>query len=396
MGVVPTVAFNQTSRRGGRFYMGSSSASATPPQWQQEMAYVRSQLNALTNLHRMNIGNIPEERTVKRIDGPSNCHGGQSNCLRFSNLRGKSTVMIDGLLIPLSKRFQGGLASLVEESPQTHLSILKYHRPRKITKSILEIVGRYILNNRATNQNPTYTTVQTRLHQTVRITHLTENLTVSVLFRRLATIIPPRPNHKNNTQCWLDGSKVAETGRDSKVRRLNLVRTVEVIHTNCISRGTFIKTKAYGGVIHTNTVMPGGSFILTITMRGPFIQPNNREGHSYKLYAERLQTSMLRGSMIKRALARALRRLRMGKGIWGLGHILLNWARSQIKAKATLSFSQIDSRQGHPLRKDLHLSGYVEVRYDDPEKRMVSEPIEMTQEFLYFDLASPWEQHSDG
>ncbi|XP_060171172.1 uncharacterized protein LOC132602235 isoform X2 [Lycium barbarum] len=61
MGIVPTVAFNKTSRRGGRFYMGSSNASAPPPQWQQEMADMRSQLNALTNLYRMNIGNIPEE-----------------------------------------------------------------------------------------------------------------------------------------------------------------------------------------------------------------------------------------------------------------------------------------------------------------------------------------------
>jgi NADH dehydrogenase (ubiquinone) Fe-S protein 3 len=47
--------------------------------------------------------------------------------------------------------------------------------------------------------------------------------------------------------------------------------------------------------------------------------------------------------------------------------------------------------EGHPLRKDFPLS-----RYDDPEKRVVSEPIEMTQEFRYFDFASPWEQRSDG
>ena len=54
--------------------------------------------------------------------------------------------------------------------------------------------------------------------------------------------------------------------------------------------------------------------------------------------------------------------------------------------------------EGHALRKDSPLSGYVEVRYDDPEKRVVSEPIEMTQEFRYFDFASPWEQmaRSDG
>uniref|UniRef100_E1CBH2 NADH dehydrogenase [ubiquinone] iron-sulfur protein 3 n=1 Tax=Cycas taitungensis TaxID=54799 RepID=E1CBH2_CYCTA len=54
--------------------------------------------------------------------------------------------------------------------------------------------------------------------------------------------------------------------------------------------------------------------------------------------------------------------------------------------------------EGHPLRKDFPLSGYVEVRYDDSEKRVVFEPIGMTQEFRYFDFASPWEQmaRSDG
>lgn len=46
--------------------------------------------------------------------------------------------------------------------------------------------------------------------------------------------------------------------------------------------------------------------------------------------------------------------------------------------------------EGHPLRKDFPLSGYLEVRYDDSEKRVVSEPIEMTQEFRYFDFTSPW------
>lgn len=50
--------------------------------------------------------------------------------------------------------------------------------------------------------------------------------------------------------------------------------------------------------------------------------------------------------------------------------------------------------EGHPLRKDFPLSGYVEVYYDDAEKRVVSEPIEMSQEFRYFDFSSPWEQTS--
>ncbi len=47
--------------------------------------------------------------------------------------------------------------------------------------------------------------------------------------------------------------------------------------------------------------------------------------------------------------------------------------------------------QGHPLRKDFPLTGYVEVRYDDEKKRVVYEPVKLTQEFREFDFESPWE-----
>ena len=47
--------------------------------------------------------------------------------------------------------------------------------------------------------------------------------------------------------------------------------------------------------------------------------------------------------------------------------------------------------EGHPLRKDFPVSGYVEFRYDDSKKRVISEPVELAQEFRYFDFASPWE-----
>lgn len=46
--------------------------------------------------------------------------------------------------------------------------------------------------------------------------------------------------------------------------------------------------------------------------------------------------------------------------------------------------------QGHPLRKDYPLTGYYEVRYDDTQKRVLSEPIEFDQEFRFFDFSSPW------
>jgi NADH-quinone oxidoreductase subunit C len=46
---------------------------------------------------------------------------------------------------------------------------------------------------------------------------------------------------------------------------------------------------------------------------------------------------------------------------------------------------------GHPLRKDFPLTGFVEVRYDDAQKRVVNEPVRLNQEFRNFDFLSPWE-----
>lgn len=46
---------------------------------------------------------------------------------------------------------------------------------------------------------------------------------------------------------------------------------------------------------------------------------------------------------------------------------------------------------GHPLRKDFPLTGYVEVRYDDEQKRVIYEPVQLAQEFRSFDFMSPWE-----
>jgi NADH-quinone oxidoreductase subunit C len=47
--------------------------------------------------------------------------------------------------------------------------------------------------------------------------------------------------------------------------------------------------------------------------------------------------------------------------------------------------------EGHPLRKDFPLTGYVEVRYDIEQKRVVYEPVNLRQEFRTFDFVSPWE-----
>jgi len=47
--------------------------------------------------------------------------------------------------------------------------------------------------------------------------------------------------------------------------------------------------------------------------------------------------------------------------------------------------------EGHPLRKDFPLTGFVEMRYDDEQKRVVYEPVKLTQDFRSFDFMSPWE-----
>jgi NADH-quinone oxidoreductase subunit C len=47
--------------------------------------------------------------------------------------------------------------------------------------------------------------------------------------------------------------------------------------------------------------------------------------------------------------------------------------------------------EGHPLRKDFPLTGYVEMRYDEDRKAVVYEPVRLTQDFRSFDFLSPWE-----
>ncbi len=47
--------------------------------------------------------------------------------------------------------------------------------------------------------------------------------------------------------------------------------------------------------------------------------------------------------------------------------------------------------EGHPMRKDFPLTGYVEVRYDEEQRRVVYEPVRLPQDFRNFDFLSPWE-----
>ena len=52
--------------------------------------------------------------------------------------------------------------------------------------------------------------------------------------------------------------------------------------------------------------------------------------------------------------------------------------------------------EGHPFRKDFPLTGYVEIRYNEEQKRVVYEPVTLVQEFRNFDFISPWEGMTPG
>ena len=51
--------------------------------------------------------------------------------------------------------------------------------------------------------------------------------------------------------------------------------------------------------------------------------------------------------------------------------------------------------EGHPLRKDFPLTGFIEVRYDELRKRIVYEPVKLSQEFRIFDFTSPWNNNNN-
>ena len=50
--------------------------------------------------------------------------------------------------------------------------------------------------------------------------------------------------------------------------------------------------------------------------------------------------------------------------------------------------------EGHPMRKDFPLYGYIELKYDETKKRVVTVPVELAQDFRSFSFQTPWEEHN--
>lgn len=79
-------------------------------------------------------------------------------------------------------------------------------------------------------------------------------------------------------------------------------------------------------------------------------------------------------------------------------HDLLDLLKSSLplSLSPTPPFPILAGFEGHPLRKDFPLTGYTEVRYDEEKKRVVTEPLQLTQAFRNFEPSSPWEQVGTG
>jgi NADH-quinone oxidoreductase subunit C len=85
--------------------------------------------------------------------------------------------------------------------------------------------------------------------------------------------------------------------------------------------------------------------------------------------------------------------------VHGLWPVATWWEREAWDLFGILFVGQPDHRRiltdygfdGHPLRKDFPLTGYVEVRYDEERKAVIYEPVKLTQDFRSFDFVSPWE-----
>ncbi len=85
--------------------------------------------------------------------------------------------------------------------------------------------------------------------------------------------------------------------------------------------------------------------------------------------------------------------------VWEIWPVATWWEREAWDLFGIVFSGQPDLRriltdygfEGHPLRKDFPLTGYVELRYDEDRKSVVYEPVKLTQDFRNFDFVSPWE-----
>ena len=145
--------------------------------------------------------------------------------------------------------------------------------------------------------------------------------------------------------------------------------------------------------------------VLTVLRDDPLLQFTiliDLAGVDYPKQAERFEVVYHLLSITKNARIRVKLSVGEGQPVLSVASVFAtaNWFEREAFDMYGILFSDHpDLRRiltdygfsGYPLRKDFPLTGYVEVRYDDEQKRVVYEPVKLVQEFRDFDFLSPWE-----
>lgn len=156
-------------------------------------------------------------------------------------------------------------------------------------------------------------------------------------------------------------------------------------------------------VVKLNSFQPWVFFFLKYHSEFQFDQLMDIYGLDYPERPERFELQYVFWSSIYRERLRLILPVRRDEIVLSLSSLYssANWLEREVWDMFGIYFENHDDLrriltdygfEGFPLRKDFPVTGFLEVRYSEPEKRIVYEPVELAQEYRLFHFLSPWEK----